>query len=276
MKKLFFIILLFQALLSLKAQDKDSIIVTHVGNCGFMIEMDSTKIIIDGLFRDGLSIYSAPDSSITQLMRAGAEPFNNIDYVIVTHKHADHFDSRLVSEFMCVNEQCRLVCPGQVIEELMKKEAEKFNEFSSRLLECTPEEFMSKTFINGNLKIIGYRLGHMHESNKDIENIAYYIELKPLSLFHTGDSDPGQLNEYTGAPPSDNPCDIAFVNTSFCNLKYYQFSNSFIGAKKIIAMHFPKDFFHMQHEKISDLPDDYIEPVVFKEMMEKQVFYIEK
>jgi len=47
---------------TVKGNENDSITVTYIANCGFMIEIDSTKIIIDGLFTDGFNFYATPDS----------------------------------------------------------------------------------------------------------------------------------------------------------------------------------------------------------------------
>ena len=261
--------------LSAKAIDKDSIVVTYIANCGFLIEMESTKIIIDGLFINGFNYYDTPDSSTLDLILKGSEPFDNIDYVFITHKHADHFDAKTVSSFMIKNVGSKLICPKQVDDEL-KTDDKSYNLFSQRVIECTPATFISKTFNLDALTIFGYRLAHMNERNKHIENVAFLIEIEDKSIFHTGDADPNQVNKYSGKKPSDKSIDIAFINGAFGNYKNFEITNDFIDADTNVAMHFPKDFFKIEHEMIKDVPDFFREPTVFKELMEKQIFYMTK
>ena len=259
--------------LSAEATERDSIVVTYIANCGFMIEMDSTKIIIDGLFINGFNFYATPDSTTPKLITRGLKPFDDVDYAFVTHKHPDHFDTQIVIEFMSNNIKSKLICPKQVTDRL-KKHPDKYERFVSRVIECTPDTFVSRTFLLDELEIIACRLAHGNEKNKDIENIAYLISLNRKAIFHTGDADPNQTNKYSGIIPSDKTIDIAFINGAFGNYKNFQITNSFIGANKNVAMHFPKDFFKMEHEMIKEVPDYFKEPIVFKELMERKVFYL--
>lgn len=258
---------------TVKGIENDSIIVTYIANCGFMIEMDSVKIIIDGLFTDGLNHYASPDSATLNLITRGSEPFNNIDYVFVSHNHGDHFDAQTVSNFMLNNSESRLICSKQVIDKL-KEYPDKYEQFDSRVVECTPDTLKSKTIQLDNLEIIACRLIHGNEKHNEIENIAFLISYKKKTIFHTGDADPNLVDKYVGIIPSERKIDIAFINGAFGNYKNFQITNSFIDADKNIAMHFPKDFFKMEHKRIENIPDYFIEPIVFKELMERQVFYI--
>jgi L-ascorbate metabolism protein UlaG (beta-lactamase superfamily) len=59
--------------------ENDSISLTYSANCGFLIEMDSKKIIVDGLFRFGHNRYSTPDTSTQRLLVSNQYPFDNIN-----------------------------------------------------------------------------------------------------------------------------------------------------------------------------------------------------
>jgi len=226
MKNILSIVILIIIQLTVKGNDKDSIIVTHIANCGFMIEMDST-----------------------------------------------HFDSKTITDFMINNGKARLICPKQV-GNILSNLPDKYKRFASRIVNCTPDTNSSKTIQLDNLEILACRLIHSNEKNKDIENIAFRISCNGKTIFHTGDADPNQTDNYLGTLPSEKEIDIAFINGAFGNYKNFQITNSFIDAEKNIAMHFPKDFFKMEHEKITDVPDYFIEPIVFKESMERKVIYI--
>ena len=273
MKNRFLIIILIIFQLSAKAIDKDSIVVTYIANCGFLIEMESKKIIIDGLFTNGFNHYETPDSTTLDLLLKGSAPFDSIDYVFVTHKHADHVDAKTITDFMINNSKARLICPKQV-DTLLSNFPDKYGSFVSRIVECTPDTNSSKTLQFDNIEILACRLLHGNEKSKDIENIAYRISCNGKTIFHTGDANPNLTDKYQGIIPSDKKIDIAFINGAFGNYKNFQITNKFIGADNYIAMHFPNDFFNMEHKMITDAPDYFTEPIVFKELMEKRIIYI--
>ena len=113
---------LFLVSLVLKSNDNqvDSIEITYIANCGFLLEMDSKKIIIDGLFTEGYNRYTTPDSATQILLTSGTTPFDNIDFIFVSHNHGDHFNSNVLIKCMLSNPACKLICPSQVAVELKK------------------------------------------------------------------------------------------------------------------------------------------------------------
>jgi L-ascorbate metabolism protein UlaG (beta-lactamase superfamily) len=70
----------------------DSISLTYIANCGFLVEMDNQKIIIDGLFKLGRNRYPVPDTSTQKRLVSNQYPFNNINLILISHTHEDHFD----------------------------------------------------------------------------------------------------------------------------------------------------------------------------------------
>jgi L-ascorbate metabolism protein UlaG (beta-lactamase superfamily) len=97
-KKLVLIILLFILIHNRTLWGHDSISVTYIANCGFLIEIDSNKILVDGLFKRGHNRYPTPDSTVQKLLVSNQDPFNDIDLILVSHVHEDHFEKEMVIE----------------------------------------------------------------------------------------------------------------------------------------------------------------------------------
>ena len=133
--------------------------------------MDASKMIIDGIFTEGFNAYATPDSIVLNKMIHGVEPFDNIDYVFVTHVHSDHYDPGLMANFLMNNQQSKLIGPNQVIQEL-KRQTDQFANIESRVLKCTPDTFWSMPENLDGVQVKGYRLAHMNQKCRDIENIA--------------------------------------------------------------------------------------------------------
>ncbi len=275
MKTKILIFSLFLVSLVLKSNDNqiDSIEITYIANCGFLIEMDSKKIIIDGLFTEGFNHYTTPDSATQILLTSGSNPFDNIDFVFVTHYHADHFNSNVLIECMLSNPACKLICPAQVAEEL-KKNPQAYKILKPRIIECTPDTFNSQKIEIGEIEIIACRLKHGHERHKNVQNIGYLITSNNKSVFHTGDADPNKVYKYTGANLADKNIDVALINDGFGHMKNAEITRRFLNANYNITMHLPMEIARIWMEPLKDKPELFSNPYVFTKLREKKVFYI--
>ena len=65
--------------------------VTYVGNSGFLVTIGESKILIDGIFTGFAPEYIQP-AEIKELIANAQPPFDNIDLILVTHAHGDHFN----------------------------------------------------------------------------------------------------------------------------------------------------------------------------------------
>ena len=77
--------------------------VTLVANAGVLIEYRGRKLLLDGIFH-AESHEENPFSNIPaplwQEMLTGKPPFDDIDCLLFTHNHADHFSPELTREYL--------------------------------------------------------------------------------------------------------------------------------------------------------------------------------
>jgi L-ascorbate metabolism protein UlaG (beta-lactamase superfamily) len=251
----------------------DSTSLTYIANCGFLIETDNKKIIIDGLFRLGHNRYPVPDPSTQKLLVSNRYPFENIDLILVSHTHEDHFDKDMVLTCMLNNPSAILICPQQVIDSLSANKV-IYNKISTRIIGCTPDPYTSQLIQVGNIEIYACRLAHVGgERFKETQHIAFFISGMDNSIFHSADIDPFQTDKYTGIKISNLNVELGLINEDFAKTENAGLTRVFINAKHNIAMHLPDYVAIGWLESLKDKPDLFSYPFIFLKKMEKKVFF---
>jgi L-ascorbate metabolism protein UlaG (beta-lactamase superfamily) len=252
----------------------DSISVTYIANCGFLIEIDGQKIIVDGLFKLGHNRYPTPDTTVQKLLVSNQYPFNNINLILISHTHEDHFDNEMVMNCMLNNPAAILLCPQQVVDLLSENET-VYKEIKTRIIACTPDTYTSHLIHINDIEIYACRLPHVGEKYKNVQNIAFLISVKGKSVFHTGDTDPHQIYNYTGIKISELNVDIGLLNEDFGKIENAGYAREFVDAKHNIAMHFPDSVAIGWLDSLKNKPDLFPDPYIFIKKMERKVFYTE-
>jgi L-ascorbate metabolism protein UlaG (beta-lactamase superfamily) len=268
-KLVFIFILISSTILA----ENDSISVTYIANCGFLIEMDDQKIIIDGLFRLGHNRYPVPDPETRRLLTSNQYPFDNINLILISHTHQDHFDSKMVMDCMMNNPSARILCPEQVIDSL-KCYGDVYNKIKTRIIECNPDIFTSQFFQIGNAEIYACRLPHPGEKYRDTQNLAFLVTVNGKSFFHSADTDPLQIEKYSGIRVNELNVDIGFLNEDFAKIENAHFAREFINAKYNIVMHLPDPITAGWMDSIKDKPDLFSNPYIFLKKLEKKIFNV--
>jgi len=85
-----------------------------IANAGLLITVNGIKILIDALHcRKTESYSSVPRDTLSSII-TGQEDFAHVDYMLVTHAHPDHYDERIVSEFMERHPETTLLTPTDI------------------------------------------------------------------------------------------------------------------------------------------------------------------
>jgi glyoxylase-like metal-dependent hydrolase (beta-lactamase superfamily II) len=85
-----------------------------------MIQAGGKKVLVDALFND--EFFLAPSPELLAQMTGGSGPFADVDLLLVTHLHGDHFNPKMVAEFLRHHAHCQFVAHTQVIDLLRKEE----------------------------------------------------------------------------------------------------------------------------------------------------------
>lgn len=94
------------------------ITITLIANAGVLIEYKNTKLLLDGIQNEGDFPFSkTPPEILTQMLSGHLTFYNNIDYVVFSHIHPDHFSPSLTAQYICKNKVKRLIFPDSNLPE---------------------------------------------------------------------------------------------------------------------------------------------------------------
>jgi len=208
--------------------------VTYIGNEGFLVECAGKKFLVDALYRGGVVGYAVVSFETRQKMEAATPPFD-VDIVLATHFHNDHFDADAVGTHLINNPKAVFVGTGECAEAL--EDFERYNEIKERLNTRVPTE--------GDIVIVdhdGIRVDVMnlhHGRTRNVQNLGYLLQVGGRKFLHMGDSqaDASVLKLYS---LDLLEVDIAFI--PYWYLAYVKQRTTIrdgIRAANIIPMHIP-------------------------------------
>jgi uncharacterized protein (TIGR02145 family) len=248
--------------------------VTYIANEGFLIQAAGKKVLVDALFDDGFGTYLAPSKELLAQMTGGGGPFADVDLLLVTHPHGDHFNPKLVVEFLRNHVRCRLVAHTQVVDLLRKEEGFAQIEGQIHEVKLDPGAY-EHVSLNG-ITFDVLCLNHMRDGDPEKEqmgNMAFFVELGGVRFLHLGDSfidqSEAHLNNY---PFERSPVDILFLNQYDRSEMTPKFIAEKIKPSQIVAMHIPPAELE---EESKNIRAAYPHAIVFKQSMERRSVPIE-
>ncbi len=258
---------------------KDLCKVTYVANEGFLIATKTNKVIVDAIFGGIKGNWcDQPPDSVSNLVLRGEPPFDKIDVVLITHRHADHFKAGAVIDFLKNNGESVVICPGQAVE-LMKRDP-GYAAISGRIRTLNSPTLRDTAFLVNNVKITAMRFNHgsylitdtvtgkSRDIHTDVENFVYLIEADRFSVLHTGDGSSSNKKTFEDFGFRTKQFDIAFIDRSFLGRDGQEIMNECIRAKKIVFMHAEPDRKDYYKSVIKNFPELFI----FTRPMEEMVY----
>ncbi len=208
--------------------------VTYICNDGFIITRAGKKILVDALYQRNIRLCL---SDLPELMASSQPPFDNVDLVLVTHNHPDHFQAQVVGQYLMDNPKAILVAEKSAADTLLGF-SPTYDVLRDRIhsIELTGGK-------NTSISINGIDLG-IFDAPGDVPNLGFLIKVGGKTLFHGGDHDlsPGTkaiLNSY-GFPEMN--IDVAFVNYFLMiDPVYREEMMKIMVAEKYILMHYAEE-----------------------------------
>jgi L-ascorbate metabolism protein UlaG (beta-lactamase superfamily) len=207
--------------------------VTLVANAGVLLRYRDTAILLDALFSEEEAPYCAASPAVTEKLLCGEPPFEQIDYVLFTHLHADHFSEAATREFLSRRQIRGLVLPasGQSDFPSFVKET---GTPCSVLTEHTRETLFR---LSAEIQITAFRTLHLDRKYHDIPHFCYLIAFGEKKLLFTSDAD---YTEESFAFLREETVTAAFVNPMFfSDLRRRRFFRGSLPAENIVVYHLP-------------------------------------
>jgi L-ascorbate metabolism protein UlaG (beta-lactamase superfamily) len=179
--------------LSANSAPASDVRVTYVGNAGFLITVGERKILIDPL----------PEEAKDALMNA-RPPFNDVNLILITHNHGDHFNAPMIRQLLKNVPGARLISTAQITGQLA--------EFGNRIITlAATKEKRAQTDIDGiQVQAIYLSHGTPPAGREESVNFGYLITANAIRLFHTGDIDLSLVDMTDPLSPGGR-IDLAFI-----------------------------------------------------------------
>ena len=201
-----------------------------------MLEFHDKKILIDGFCNSIVPIYKNPSFEIRQQMILDIPPFNNIDMVLFTHNHTDHFDRVSTVEFLRHNANSVIISTSEVIQEINSELSDLEN---SRLIESNPTLYNIENITVKGINIQSISLLHDGKEYKDVQNLAYLIEVGEKKILHVGDAKAIEEN-YINLNLIEKNIDLLIAPFPYVSIpRCRQVIEKYIKPKKIAVVHLP-------------------------------------
>ena len=209
---------------------------TFVGNAGFLITINDKKILIDALFSGFSGDYILP-REIQDKLALGLPPFDNIDLVLTTHSHGDHFDASLVRRFLTQqSRRClRLYSASHGFAARLFRQGD-------RVYAGQKQDLRTRIFGASMWRRFIFRMAPRLQGKAEILNFGYLATINGIKLFHTGDIDISQFSfdEFRALHLPEKKIDLAFIQHFYLTdvPAEHKFIQEGIAARHIIPMHY--------------------------------------
>jgi L-ascorbate metabolism protein UlaG (beta-lactamase superfamily) len=159
--------------------------IRYLANEGVLVSLPEGTVLIDGLFGDGLPEYPVVEAATRDSLERGLGEFREIDLVLVTHVHRDHFGALAVERHLIQNPHAHLVAPRQVADSL-RILGREFERIQGRVhtVDATPGGIAEIEVAGIPLRALG--IAHPPSRNQPIEHVAYVVG-RETTVAHLGD-----------------------------------------------------------------------------------------
>jgi len=151
---------------------------TFVGNEGFLIQCGGSKVLIDALMSEG--VFLTPNERVR--LCGALPPFDDVDLVLATHAHYDHFDVPYTAQFLARSPETVLISLDESIDKLRTRP--EFDAISARLTGIPFQPGVRTEFDVAGIRVIAFAIGH----GLGRSNLAFLLEIGGMRILHLGDA----------------------------------------------------------------------------------------
>jgi L-ascorbate metabolism protein UlaG (beta-lactamase superfamily) len=162
----------------------------YVANAGMLVTSGGRRFLIDAPIRDGIAPYPTSPASDRSRLEAARPPYDDVDAILITHWHEDHFSPDAVAAHLAQNPRAVLVSSPEVVERL-RRVAPGLPAF--RLRAVLPSAGSVEEIRIGGVPVRILRVQHNPSRRQPEQHVAFLIG-ESMPVLHVGDADPTVTN----------------------------------------------------------------------------------
>lgn len=182
---------------------------TYVANMGVLVSCGGTKVLIDALFDRPNPEYRAPAPETLEKLMAGEPPFDDVDVVLVTHDHPDHFAAGLAVRYLKARSEPVLVAPVDAVE-AMRAAAKDWADIGPRVVAVGLEVGEKRALDVKGVAVTACRTLHSGERDAPM-NLMYVLEAEGRRVWHEGDPN-GRCDVFRAFGLENDRLDLAVLH----------------------------------------------------------------
>ncbi|MGI6678501.1 MAG: MBL fold metallo-hydrolase [Dehalobacterium sp.] len=158
--------------------------IIYVSNAGVLLDFQDQRVLIDGLCASHIPPYQGLPDIIKRKIMESIPPYHDIDLLLFTHEHEDHFDAPSTVQFLKNHPKALVAGSGDILREILHLASELTPQ-------CIVQEEIRQI---GDLYIHFLPMKHMGRDYQDVNHISYLIEGRGKKVLHVGDAQPVSEN----------------------------------------------------------------------------------
>jgi len=166
---------------------ESGVTITYLANEGIMISFGQKHVLVDALFRSRIPGYDHNDPDIQTKLESAQSPFDNINAILMTHYHADHFSVDAVTQHLLHNKNTVLVTSEQVAEQ-MQANSDAYEKVKSQIHPHDPTADATSIDEASGVRIEVVKLSHGGGRFAETRNMGFIIHMGGKRILHVGDS----------------------------------------------------------------------------------------
>jgi L-ascorbate metabolism protein UlaG (beta-lactamase superfamily) len=209
----------------------DGLRVQYVANEGVLITGGRTAILIDGLQRGKASLpYDFLRGEARERLETARGAWREIDLLLVSHLHLDHFHPDATARFLRSAPRARLVSSAQVTGQLDPA-------LRARAIAWRPGRSESIRVAGAGITFLGLRHSPGSWPRDSVQNFGHLVDIDGVQVLHLGDADATVANFAPFRLPRQR-IDLALVPWWFLETKEGRdVVRHHIAARKVALFH---------------------------------------
>jgi L-ascorbate metabolism protein UlaG (beta-lactamase superfamily) len=206
----------------------------YVANEGVLIAGGGAEILIDGLQRGKASLpYDVLRGQARERLETARGAWRDIDVLLVSHHHLDHFNRDATARFLRSAPAARLVSSAQVVGQLDPE----LRRARTRTIAWRPGRSESICVAGAGITFLGLRHSPGSWPRDSVQNFGHLVDIDGVQVLHLGDADATVANFAPFRLPRQR-IDLALVPWWFLETKEGRdVVRHHIAARKVALFH---------------------------------------
>lgn len=212
---------------------------TLTANSGILVEAEERRFFVDALHHEGDYPFSKVPTQLLQRMNKGDNHFRNVDYIVFSHDHPDHYSPDVVLDYLKFNSVRRLILPRETKDSREERLRQYLQEKQVPLWRLNLQRGEKRTYrLEKDIFLTAVGIRHMSDLFSHLDCCLLVLSIGKRHIVFLSDCDDG--NELDYAFLRELPVTSAFVNPFFFNsTQGRRIITEFIQPKQLFLYHIP-------------------------------------